>query len=176
MENVTSFFIWKAGNSHWRVHLSLLCPTAWLPYGRSRHGQGFVGHCGGHGGAEVEDNKVVTMCMMLSVKPTQNSYNLSFQRSWEPANNNSFWRNQQRAQISPQSQQLHIQRSRSLKDWTCSFFFAIQNLLRFSSRLMENGWLRTMTWQRFLSQIQGLIVKFLFFSYHNHNLHNQHDD
>ena len=58
------FFIWKAGNSHWRVHLSSLYPTAWLPFGRSGHGQGFVGCCGGHDGADVEDDKVVTMCMM----------------------------------------------------------------------------------------------------------------
>ena len=49
-------FIWKAGNSHWRVHLSSLYPTAWLPFGRSGHGEGFVGCYGGHGGADVEDD------------------------------------------------------------------------------------------------------------------------
>ena len=34
-------------------------------------------------------------------------------------------------------------------------FLAIQTLLRFSSRSMVNGWLRTMTWQRFLSCLQS---------------------
>ena len=161
MENITPAFILKVGNSHWRVHLSSLCPTAWLPFGRSEHGQGFVGRGGGLGGADVEVNKVVTICMMLSVKPTKHSYNLSFQRSWEPANNNSFWRNQQRAQISPQSQQLHIQRSRSLKNWTCCFFWQYKLFLGSAQgRWWMAGWGRWHDRGFFpaCSQIQGLIV------------------